>query len=68
MDFSELKELIRILEQSGLSELEVEENGRRIRLQKASVVTVAAPIVAHPAPVALVAPAAQPAAAVAPVA
>lgn len=37
MDFSELKELIRILEHSGLSELEVEENGRRIRLHKAGI-------------------------------
>lgn len=34
MDFSELQELIRILEDSGLSEIEVEEDGRRIRLQK----------------------------------
>ena len=50
MDFSELKELIRILEQSGLSELEVEENGRRIRLQKASAVApVIAPIAVAPA-------------------
>ncbi len=51
MDFGELKDLIRILEQSGLSELEVEENGRRIRLQKASAVApVAAPMVMAPAP------------------
>lgn len=34
MDFKELLELIRILEESGLSEIEVEEEGRRIRLQK----------------------------------
>jgi acetyl-CoA carboxylase biotin carboxyl carrier protein len=45
VDFGELKDLIRILEQSGLSELEVEENGRRIRLHKAGAVpVVAAPI------------------------
>lgn len=50
MDFGELKDLIRILEQSGLSELEVEENGRRIRLQKASAVApVVAPIAVAPA-------------------
>ncbi len=56
MDFSELKDLIRILEQSGLSELEVEENGRRIRLHKAGV---AAPIVSVPvsAPAVAAAPA-----------
>lgn len=34
MDFKELEDLIRILEQSGLAELEIEEDGRRIRLQK----------------------------------
>ncbi len=48
MDFGELKDLIRILEQSGLSELEVEENGRRIRLHKAGAVPVAAPIAIAP--------------------
>jgi acetyl-CoA carboxylase biotin carboxyl carrier protein len=49
VDFSELKELIRILEQSGLSELEVEENGRRIRLQKAvAPVPVVAPVAIAP--------------------
>lgn len=61
MDFGELKDLIRILEQSGLSELEVEENGRRIRLHKAGpVAPAAAPIVVAPAPApAPVAPAAS---------
>jgi acetyl-CoA carboxylase biotin carboxyl carrier protein len=44
VDFDELKQLIRILEESGLSELEIEEEGRRIRLQK--------PGAAAPAPVA----------------
>jgi acetyl-CoA carboxylase biotin carboxyl carrier protein len=34
LDFEELQELIRILEESGLAEIEVEEEGRRIRLQK----------------------------------
>ncbi len=34
MDLNELKALIRILEESGLSELEIEEEGRRVRLQK----------------------------------
>ncbi|MBI2436018.1 MAG: acetyl-CoA carboxylase biotin carboxyl carrier protein [Candidatus Hydrogenedentes bacterium] len=34
MDIAELQKLIRVLESSGLSELEIEENGRRIRLAK----------------------------------
>lgn len=34
MDFKELEDLIHILEQSGLAEIEIEEDGRRIRLQK----------------------------------
>ena len=34
MDTSEIQELIKILEDSGLTEIEVEEEGRRIRLQK----------------------------------
>ncbi len=37
MDLEKLKELIAILEESGLSELEIEEEGSRIRLQKPSV-------------------------------
>lgn len=36
MDLSEIRELIRILESSGLSEIEIEEDGSRIRLSKAS--------------------------------
>ena len=46
MDFSELKELIRILEDSGLSEIEVEEDGRRIRLQKPQPYATAFPFAA----------------------
>ncbi|MCC6142918.1 MAG: acetyl-CoA carboxylase biotin carboxyl carrier protein [Candidatus Hydrogenedentes bacterium] len=34
MDFSELQELIRIFEASGLTEIEIEEKGRRMRLSK----------------------------------
>jgi len=58
VDFSELKDLIRILEQSGLSELEVEENGRRIRLHKAGPAPVVAPVsVAPAAPIVVESPA-----------
>ncbi len=34
MDFGELQELIRILEASSLAEMEIEEDGRRVRLSK----------------------------------
>ena len=37
MDFGELQELIRLFESTDLSEIEVEEDGRRIRLAKAMV-------------------------------
>ena len=33
MDFSELQELIKILEASGLTEIEIEENGRADALE-----------------------------------
>ena len=60
VDVNELKELIAIVENSGLSELEIEEDGRRIRLQKPTAVSApVAPIsmvVPTPAPVAPTAP------------
>lgn len=37
LDFEELQELIRLFEATGLSEIEIEEEGRRIRLAKAPV-------------------------------
>lgn len=37
LDFEELQELIRLFEATGLSEIEIEENGRRIRLAKSPV-------------------------------
>ena len=37
MDFEELQELIRLFESTDLSEIEVEEEGRRIRLAKGAV-------------------------------
>ena len=55
MDFKELLELIRIMEDSGLAEIEVEEKGRRIRLQKSAPTMVPevaptsqAPVAANP--------------------
>lgn len=35
LDFEELQELIHLFEATGLSEIEIEENGKRIRLSKA---------------------------------
>jgi len=51
MDIKELKELMALLEESSLGEIEIEEEGRRIRLSKP----------AHPAPPAQYAPAPAPA-------
>lgn len=59
MDLGELQELIRILEASGLAEIEIEEDDRRIRLSKPAVAAqhfsampTAAPAPAPSAPVA----------------
>ena len=61
MDINELKELIALLEDSKLSELEIEEEGRRIRLTKQSETYMMAP-----APMQMQAPMAAPAPSVAP--
>lgn len=71
MDFKEIEKLIELLEQSSLSELEIEEDDRRIRLTKAAPAPVATMIaapqaaaapIAEAAPVAAAAPAPAPAA------
>ncbi len=47
MDLKELKELIGLMDDAALSEIELEEDGRRIRLKKASAEPIAiAPIAA----------------------
>lgn len=46
MDFKDLEALIAIFEKSGLTEIEIEEEGRRMRLQKASPYA-SAPAVMH---------------------
>lgn len=43
MDFEQIEKLIRIFEASGLGELEIEEDGRRMRLQKSPPPPPAAP-------------------------
>lgn len=54
MDLNELREIIKILEESALSELEIEEEGLRVRLQKPGAAPVAmsmpAPAATAPAP------------------
>lgn len=51
MDFGEIEELIGILERSGLAEIEVEQEGRRIRLTKQQQVSAAiAPVTVPLAP------------------
>lgn len=64
MDINEIKELISLLEESRLSELEIEEEGRRIRLTKQTETVVAHMPVHAPvaAPAMLPAPAPAPAA------
>lgn len=53
MDFGEIEELICILERSGLSEIEIEQEGRRIRLTKHQQVPAAiAPVTVPVAPTA----------------
>ena len=52
MELAKLKELIELLEASDLSEIEIEEDGRRIRLQKSSpagIVHAPYPVVGAPA-------------------
>ena len=61
MDFGELKELIRILEDSSLAELEIEQDDRRIRLSKQTSGMMMAQPAMHPAPAPSAAPAGGPA-------
>ncbi len=65
MDLTDIKELVSLLESSELSELEIEEEGRRIRLTKRPEPMMAPTTVSVPASVAAapVAPVAAPAAA-----
>ena len=56
VDFDDLKELIQIFEASGLSEIEIEEGGRRMRLQKQAAAPPLALPVSNPAPQSIHAP------------
>ena len=56
MDLALLKKLVRIVEQSGVNEIEVEEEGLRVRISKGHAGFVAAPVAAQ-APAAAAAPA-----------
>jgi oxaloacetate decarboxylase (Na+ extruding) subunit alpha len=66
VDLDQLQDLIRIFEASGLAEIEMEEEGRKICLRKPCAVPQAAPIplvqqpMVHPAPVVMAPGAAAP--------
>jgi len=65
MELQDVLKLLEIMEKHSLDEIEVEQAGTRIRLKKAGLMQMAAPVMAAPAPVALAhaaAPAAAPAA------
>ena len=61
VDAAAVRELAKLLKETGLTEIEIEHNGARIRVSRGGGVAVAAPVSAAPAPVA-----AAPAAAAAP--
>jgi acetyl-CoA carboxylase biotin carboxyl carrier protein len=50
VNLEELRELIELLRENGLAELELENEGFRVRLRRESAVTEAAPAAATPAP------------------
>ncbi len=57
MDLSELHELIRLFESTGLSEMEIEEGGRRVRLAKGTrTEVIMAPATGSPVPAQPVSP------------
>ena len=65
MDLRKLKKLIDLVQESGISELEVTEGEEKVKIVKSggTVLAHAAPVIAAPAPVAVPAPAAVAAAA-----
>ena len=66
MDISKIRELVKLVEESGIEELEVVHNDTTIRIQKSPAVTAVAPHAATVAPAAIAMPAAAPAPAAAP--
>src|SRR5215216_4836473 len=50
VNLEELRELIELLRENGLAELELENEGFRVRLRRESAVTEAVPVAATPAP------------------
>jgi acetyl-CoA carboxylase biotin carboxyl carrier protein len=66
VDTDLVKKLARMLDENDLSEIEVEDNGRRIVVKRKIANMVAAPAPAAPAPAPVQAPAAAPAAEVSP--
>jgi len=56
VDISQIRRLIDLMAQAPIAELEIEENGRKIRLAKGSGKTGVSPVAAAPAPVEAKAP------------
>ncbi|HEU5131745.1 MAG TPA: acetyl-CoA carboxylase biotin carboxyl carrier protein [Pyrinomonadaceae bacterium] len=63
VNLEELRELVELLRENGLAELELENEGFRVRLRRESAVAQSAPVAETPAPAAAPAPAPVPAAA-----
>ncbi|WP_408873442.1 acetyl-CoA carboxylase biotin carboxyl carrier protein [Gluconobacter roseus] len=59
MDISQIRRLIDLMAQAPIAELEIEENGRKIRLAKGGGKTGMSPVAAAPAPVEAKAPVAS---------
>ncbi len=71
MDIEKVRELVKLVEQSGIEELEIVNKDTTIRIQKSPIAAVGAPVmaqVAQPAPTAVLAAAPVPATAAAPAA
>jgi len=66
MDIRKIKKLIELVEESGITELEISEGEESVRISRTSNVVAAAPVVAAPVAIAAAAPAAIAAAPVAP--
>jgi acetyl-CoA carboxylase biotin carboxyl carrier protein len=63
MDARELKKIVQIMNDNDLAEVEIEEEGKRLRIRKQEAPGAPAVVAAAPAPAPAAAPAAEPAAA-----
>lgn len=61
MDLNYVKKLVKLVAESGVDEIEIEEEGKKIRIAKNQMQTVAAPLPARPPAVDITVPTASPA-------